>query len=56
MMDMVEFDCEGCGVHVATFGPEVIPKNHMCATCEWACEHIPDPDEFWEFIKRMRKE
>ena len=43
----VEFDCEGCGVHVLSFGRDRVPVSHLCATCEWLCEFVPDPDEFW---------
>lgn len=47
-----EFDCEGCGVHVYSFGTSQIPKSHMCGTCEWMNEFVPDPEE----MMKLRKE
>jgi hypothetical protein len=50
---MIEFDCEGCGVHVFAFGRETVPPNHLCATCEFLCEFVLDPDEFWSLYLQM---
>ena len=50
---MIEFDCEGCGVHVLSFGPERVPKSHLCATCEFLCERVLEPDLFWSLYLRM---
>jgi hypothetical protein len=50
---MVEFDCEGCGIHVYAFGRNRVPVSHLCATCEWLCEHVPDPVEMMVMRKRM---
>jgi hypothetical protein len=36
---MVEFDCEGCGVHVIDVSNDCIPASHWCSTCgfiHWA--------------------
>jgi hypothetical protein len=52
---MIEFDCEGCGVHVIDAGRDVIPNNHQCSTCEWLCEHLFGED-FWEAYLRMNPE
>lgn len=32
---VVEFDCEGCGVHVTGFGRDTPPASHLCSVCEW---------------------
>ena len=31
---MIEFDCEGCGVHVVDLGSVEAPASRLCATCE----------------------
>jgi hypothetical protein len=41
----VEYDCEGCGVHVINFGRDRVPVSGFCAVCEWLCEFVPDPEE-----------
>ena len=41
---MIEFDCEGCGGHVVATGRDTIPRSGLCATCEWLCEFVPDPE------------
>ena len=48
---MIEFDCEGCGLHVYAFGIDTVPKHHFCAACAWLCEFVPDPEEM-EQIRR----
>jgi hypothetical protein len=53
---MIEFDCEGCGTHVFEFRREAVPTSQLCATCEWLCEFVPDPDEFWQAYQRMQPE
>jgi hypothetical protein len=53
---MIEFDCEGCGVRVFGFGRTTVPTSHLCATCEWLCEFVPDPVEFWAAYQRMQPE
>ena len=50
----IEFDCEGCGAHVYGVGRDTMPPSRMCATCEWMCEFLPDPDEFWAVYSRSR--
>lgn len=39
----VEFDCEGCGIHVVAIVAEEIPAHGLCATCAFVCEHAPGP-------------
>jgi hypothetical protein len=51
-MEPVEYDCEGCGVHVYAFR-ETVPVSRMCATCEWMCEHVPDPEEMMRLRKQL---
>jgi hypothetical protein len=55
MDDAVEFDCEGCGVHVIAFGIEAAPRHQMCATCAWMCEFVPDPVEMMELRNRVER-
>jgi hypothetical protein len=43
--DPVEFDCEGCGMHVISFDVDSVPKHGMCTECAWLCEFVPDPTE-----------
>lgn len=45
MSEPVEWDCEGCGLHVIGFGMAAKPRHGLCALCAWLCEHVPDPDE-----------
>lgn len=42
---MIEYDCEGCGIHVYAYGRDAAPMTGFCGTCEWLCEHVPDPEE-----------
>jgi hypothetical protein len=49
---MIEFDCEGCGVHVVDLGSVTAPASRLCATCAWLCEFVPDPGEFWQAYRR----
>lgn len=56
MSNCIEFDCEGCGVHVFAVGRDSIPKSHMCSTCEWMNEHIPDPEEMMRIRKKLEKD
>lgn len=52
---MIEFDCEGCGVHVVGFfGRETVPTNHFCASCAWLCESGFNLQEFWELYQRIK--
>lgn len=53
---MIEFDCEGCGVHVLGFGRDTIPLSHMCGLCEWLCEFVPDPEAMMKLRGHMRPE
>ena len=50
---MIEFDCEGCGIHVFSFGDETVPTSHLCGTCAFLCEFVPDPVEFWAAYQRL---
>jgi hypothetical protein len=50
---VIEFDCEGCGVHVFAFGRDTVPLTHLCATCEWLCEFVPDPEELMAVRRRL---
>jgi hypothetical protein len=49
---MIEFDCEGCGDHVASFGATMVPANQLCAVCAWFCEHVP-PAQMMELRKSI---
>lgn len=51
---MIEYDCEGCGVHVFGFGRDTVPKSCMCAGCAWLCEFVPDPIEMWRIYQNMQ--
>jgi hypothetical protein len=35
----VAYDCEGCGLHVYSFGITKVPRHQLCAVCAWLCEH-----------------
>jgi hypothetical protein len=48
---MIEYDCEGCGVHVVGLGRDSVPKSGLCGVCEWYNEHVPDAEEM---IRVMR--
>ena len=48
-----EYDCEGCGAHVIVVGRETVPGSGLCSVCEWLCEFVPDPDEFWAAYRRL---
>ena len=51
---MIEFDCEGCGGHVVATGRDTIPRSGLeCATCEWLCEFVPDPEAMMEVRKHL---
>jgi hypothetical protein len=50
----IEFNCEGCGVHVVAFGLATIPKTGLCAMCEWLCEFVPDPEEMMAVRQRLK--
>lgn len=50
---MVEFDCEGCGVHVFEMTSDSVPKHHFCSTCLWLNEHVPDPEEMLRLRKKL---
>jgi hypothetical protein len=54
MTEPVEYDCEGCGVHVVSFGIATTPEQRFCATCQWADKHL-EPDELAAFTKTQRK-
>jgi hypothetical protein len=53
---MIEFDCEGCGVHVVDLGTVEVPESRLCAVCGWLCEFVPDPVEMMEMRKRLDAE
>ncbi len=40
---VVEYDCEGCGVHVYGLGYAHIPKNHMCSGCGFIHWSVTEP-------------
>lgn len=48
---MREFDCEGCGVRVLSFGNESATHG-LCAVCCWCVEHV-EPAELMETRRRM---
>jgi hypothetical protein len=52
---MIEYDCEGCGVHVFGFGRDTVPVSHMCAGCAWLCEFVPDPVEMMELRRKVKQ-
>lgn len=37
---MIEFYCEGCGVHALSFGNEHATHG-LCYVCCWLVEHVP---------------
>jgi hypothetical protein len=37
---MIEFDCEGCGVHVVDLGRVEVPASRLCGTCARLSENI----------------
>lgn len=43
MTEPLEYDCEGCGIHVYAIGIATVPTHNFCAQCAWLCEHCPDP-------------
>jgi hypothetical protein len=49
----VEFDCEGCAVHVVSYGTDAIPRHHFCCMCEWLEEFVTDPEEMMILRKRL---
>jgi hypothetical protein len=49
---IVEFDCEGCGVHVIAFGITARPRHGFCAVCAWLTEFI-DPSELDRVRRRL---
>lgn len=51
---MIEFDCEGCGVHVVDLGSVEVRPSRLCGTCDFLCENVRDPDEFWSAYQRVR--
>jgi hypothetical protein len=53
---VIEFDCEGCGVHVVDLGSVTAPTSRQCVTCEWLCKFIRDPVEFWAAYQRCMGE
>jgi hypothetical protein len=52
MSGAIEFDCEGCGDHVFSFGRATVPAHRFCAVCEWFNEHVP-PAEMMKLRKAM---
>jgi hypothetical protein len=48
----VEFDCEGCGTRVLSFGLHAVPFHQLCAVCLFLCEHVP-PGEMMELRRSM---
>jgi hypothetical protein len=49
---MIEYDCEGCGVHVIAIGIDAAPSHQFCGVCEWLCEFVTDPEEIEAIRKR----
>lgn len=47
----VEFDCEGCGLPVVSFGIDQVPPHGMCAVCAWLSEHEA-PEHIMELRRR----
>jgi hypothetical protein len=55
-MTMVEYTCEGCGVHVVSASLFHPPDHGFCVQCAFLCEFIPDPVEMIEVRKRLDDE
>lgn len=36
---MVEFICEGCGLHIVQVVGDTPPPQLLCLTCTFICEH-----------------
>jgi len=53
MKNGVEFVCEDCECGVFAFGADRVPDPPLCATCQWAREHLSDPGERARFRERM---
>lgn len=49
-----EFNCEGCGAHVFALGRPTAPASMLCATCEWLCEFVPEPEGFERIYRRLK--
>lgn len=47
----VEFDCEGCGIHVVSFVDQ-IPAHGFCALCAWLCE-FEAPENLMPLRRRL---
>jgi hypothetical protein len=52
---VIEFDCEGCGVHVFAAGIDTVPGHGLCAVCAWLCEFVTDPEEMMAIRARSRQ-
>jgi hypothetical protein len=50
---MVEYTCEGCGVHVVSLALSYPPANGFCVQCAFLCEFIPDPREMLAVRKSL---
>ena len=53
---IVEFDCEGCGVHVHALGIVARPSHGFCSICEWLNDfiwknYLDGLDEFWALYR-----
>ena len=49
----IEFDCEGCGVHVVAIVIDAVPGHHLCSVCAWLCEFVTDTEEMMAIRARM---
>ena len=52
----VEYDCEGCGVHVVALGIAARPGHGFCSVCDWLNDHVwgnywKGLPEFWELYR-----
>jgi hypothetical protein len=51
----VEYDCEGCGVHVYLVGQDKVPVSQLCKTCEWLCEFADDLTEMMQMHDKLNR-
>lgn len=50
--DCAEWDCEGCGDHVVSYGRTTVPSEQLCAVCNWMNAHL-SPTSMMERRKAM---
>jgi hypothetical protein len=54
--NVVEYDCEGCGIHVHLVSQDSIPLSQLCATCAWLCEFAGDLTEMLQMYDKLNKD